>query len=241
MSALGGNASQDLIDAIRSLSREFSNAGSAARGNQSMLSGFMPGNVGAMAGGAVGGPLGAMAGEALGNNIFVNTALKAGRDFGADTASNVLGDAARYGFGKPGGLSFSDSFNQGALKAAANIPFFGDVAAEVTGVQQSAAARLKGLTDPAARGGAVFTAEELMPAAKFFQDEEGRATQNSRMIDELFKKDELVGDAMATSPRFNELLDAANEVRQGLIELASVVSNTVGIFRTISDFFGGAR
>ena len=237
MSALGGNHAQDLIDAIRSLSREFSAAGTAARGNQASLSGLMPGNVGALVGGTVGGPIGAMAGEALGNNIFVNAALKTGREFAGDVFNSMAGDYAKYGSG--GGFSASDSFRQGVLNAAENVPFFGDVAAEVTGVQRSAKARLKGLTVPAARGGAVFTAEELRPAAEFFQAEEGRATQNSKAIDALFKDAKLVDQAEATSPRFQELQATINELNEWFKSLSAGASALNSI---LDGLFGrGAR
>jgi len=229
VSALGGSgqAAQDLIDAIKGLSREFSTAGQQARSNQMALSGFQPGNIGAMVGGTLGGPVGAMAGEALGNNVFVNTAMKAGRDFSNDVFNNVAGDFAKYGgnFGN----SFSESFRQSTLRAEENIPFFGDVAAEVTGVQRSAKARLKGLTDAAARGGATFTEEELKPVAEYFQAEEGRATQNSKLIDKLFQKDDLVKQAEDTSPRFKEL--------QGTVDQLNAALNNLSVgFATFNNF-----
>lgn len=216
MSVFGGGAQvqADLIEAIRGLSRTFSEAGSQARGTQSALAGFQPGNIGAMAGGAVGGPLGAAAGEMLGNNVFVNTALKTGREFTNDVFNNVAGDYAKYG--SSFGSSFDSSLRQSFLNSFENkVPFFGDVAGEVTGVQRSAKARLKGLIDPAARGGAKFTDEELKPVAEFFQAEEARATQAGKQVDALFRDAKLISQAEESSPRWKELqstIDALNDV-----------------------------
>lgn len=224
MSALGGGgaAAQDLIDAIKTLSREFSSAGQQARSNQLSLSGFMPGNIGAVAGGAMGGPLGAMAGEALGNNIFVNTALKTGREFIAETASNVLGDYAKYG--STFGNSFGESVSQGAMKAAAVVPYFGDLADQAVQIQGNAASRTKGLFAAAARGGATITKEMVTPSLEFFQREEGFANAMEQTVNAASGQAHLVKQAKDAVPRYAEAEQAAHNAA---IETIGLFSQTL--------------
>lgn len=180
MSATGGNGAQELIDAIRSLAREFSAAGADARANRSALGAFSPGNVGAAAGQALGGPAGGVVGEALGNNFFVNNALKMGADFSKDVAAGVANDAFKYG----GGFNLSSSIESQALRAGAALPFVGDAINLAQGPLVAAENRTKGMFAAAVRGGATVSDEVIDTTLSFTAKEESRAALFGNRVDQ---------------------------------------------------------
>lgn len=226
---------------MKSVARDIAEAGRNVRsgGIQSLRDAAQPGNVGAYLGGMAGGPAGAFVGESLGNNFILNAAMKAGNDFSKDVIMNVASDYAKYGTGF-GGRTLQDKVTNAALSAAAELPIVGGVVNEVVEPMEAAKNRVKGIVGQINRAGGKVSPEAMREVAGVLLEQEGRAFQGAKEVDDMFKSDPTLKEiAVKSSPRAQEALDAA---AQGLEALDKVLPGLVqGINDLITAITGGER
>lgn len=181
----------------------------------------------AVAGSLVGGPAGAAAGLLLDNPV-TNAASRAARSFAVDTAIGVANDRALFG----NGVSFSQSVTDNAIRAAASLPIFGDVVAQVADPVDAARARVTAIATTVARAGGKLGADELRGLTNAFLPEEQRAKQAETDVKEFFKTEGIAGSAIEGT-RLAELLDELVRIAPGLVDAMTTFANAV------NGWFGG--
>lgn len=147
--------------------------------------------------------------QAIGNNFVTNAAAKAGMDFGKDVAAGVLGDLAKYGTNFGG--SFSGSVTSNVLRAGSNLPIVGDVINEVVAPLDTARNRVKAIATDIARAGGEADSADMKDLAKRFLGEETRAFQAGKKVDLLFRDQDLIDQAVNSSPQFQSGVEAVDE------------------------------
>lgn len=236
--AEGVDGKADLAKAVEQLAKEMDENSKAVRESTRAQGrdarGRFTGGGGGAAGGGGGmgaasaalaglGPVG-MAAAAMGG-FAENAAIKAGREFAADTVAGVAGDFAKFGFGAKG-VSFSDSVTASALRAGGSIPIVGDLFEQVTQPLDAAAGRTAGITSAIARAGGKVDPEMRQALFRRFNEEEIRARDENNEVEKLKKSDDVARGAAMEGTRLEGAMQGlVDNLGSIAVSLAAILAN----------------